>query len=155
MSTKSSLTPIAPGAESAALRIELRPSRILRGALIALAAIVLMAIYRAALPHALQGALGALLVIHLLYSLRRETRCSGLLSWRSGQWLWMDGHAREHRLYLRAATAWRVSIVLRFREQDGGAQVFTLLPDSAARDALRRLRVGLRHMPVFEGDDAS
>jgi hypothetical protein len=57
-------------------------------------------------------------------------------------------------LLLERATVWPSFIALRFRDRSSGKrQFFTLLPDSLEVDMQRRLRLHLRHMPVF-GEDA-
>lgn len=144
MSTRSSPSP-------APLRVELYPSRRLQGLLVALAVFIQLAILQAAVPLSLRLALSAALSLHLLHLLRVAARCRGCLSWRGEYWLWAGGGASAGRfLRLRQATAWPGLIVLRFREWPRGAEeVFVLLPDSAAPDAQRRLRIALRHMPVF------
>lgn len=101
------------------------------------------------LPLALQLLLAAAVCARLVFLLREEWLLQGLLLWRDGYWFWVDDSG-EHPLQLRAATLWPGLIVLRMRESTGRGRVFTLLADSAGRDAQRCLRVCLRHMPIFE-----
>ncbi|MFA7552941.1 MAG: protein YgfX [Spongiibacteraceae bacterium] len=52
---------------------------------------------------------------------------------------------------LRAATVWRCLVVMNFKSQySAESYVLVLLADSAEQTQLRRLRVMLRHMQVFE-----
>lgn len=145
MSNRSSPSP-------APLRVDLLPSRRLRWLALALAAGLQAAICYAALPIALQLALSAALALHFIRLLRRAARGAGCLLWRGEHWLWIDGQASEHILYLHRATAWPGLIVLGMREPArAAAPVFVLLADSAAADAQRRLRAALRYLPVFGG----
>lgn len=110
---------------------------------------VLWAIAITALPLAPRLLLATAVCAHLLFLIRRQQLLRGTLVWSDGGWRWIDGHG-ECPLQLRAATLWPGLIVLRMREPTGRGWVFTLLADSADRDAQRHLRVYLRYLPVFE-----
>lgn len=136
------------------LNVELFSSSYLRAALIALALLSACALLRSALPLFLRMALILAATVYTLYLLRRHTglwgraACSALL-WDGAGWIWRRGDERCPVL-LRRATIWPGFILLDFRCLRGGGQrTLLLLPDSAASDALRRLRVYLRHLPVF------
>ncbi len=101
-----------------------------------------------ALPLALRLLLAAAVCARLVFWLRHQRVLRGVLLWRDGCWFWVDDGG-EYSLQLRAATLWPGLIVLRMRESTGRSRVFTLLADSSDRDAQRRLRVCLRHLPVF------
>ena len=149
MSNRSSSSP-------AALRVELTPSRRLRAALILVGALALAAVARAALPVPLRLVLAAAVLAEVLLLLRRHTglwggrACSGLV-WDGAGWLWLCG-AEARPALLRRATLWPGLLLLDFRcEGSRRPHPVLLLPDSAAADDLRRLRVYLRHLPVFSG----
>jgi hypothetical protein len=91
-----------------------------------------------------------LLLGHLGLLLHCHTQLAGCLMWRTGGWLWTDYRGAECVLELQSAALWPGLIVLRFRvAATGKIRIFTLLHDSFAADMQRRLRVYLRHMPVF------
>ena len=136
------------------LNVELFPSSYLRAALIALALLSLCAVLRSALPLFLQAALMLATAVYTLSLLRRHTglwgrgACSALF-WDGAGWIWRRGDERCPVL-LRRATIWPGFILLDFCcPRGGGQRTLLLLPDSAASDTLRRLRVYLRHLPVF------
>jgi membrane-bound toxin of toxin-antitoxin system len=131
------------------LRLELKPSGYLRIALSLLALGALGAIFYSAIDGYLRLLCAALLLVHWRILLRRHSRLSGHLIWGSGGWLWVEP-ARENLLLLMHATVWPGFIALRFRDGSSGKQLFfSLLPDSLEVDMQRRLRLHLRHMPVF------
>lgn len=142
MSTKSSFSPEP-------LRLELKPSRYLRIALSVLALCALAAILHCALNIYLRGSCAVFLLLHWRALLRRYAQSPGCLLWQSDTWLWI-GTTHERVLALRHATLWPGLIVLRFCEEGSGtARTFSLLPDSLTHEMQRRLRMHLRHMPVF------
>jgi hypothetical protein len=135
------------------LRLELKPSRYFRIALSLLALGALGAIFHSAIDGYLRWLCAALLLLHWSILWRRHSRSAGCLIWDSSGWLWIAA-ARENVLLLEHATVWPGFIALRFRDQSSAKrQFFTLLPDSLEVDMRRRLRLHLRHMPVF-GEDA-
>lgn len=142
------------------LNVEVFPSSYLRAALIALALLIAFALLRSAIPTLVQMVLILAVFAWTLNLLRRHTGlwgradCSALF-WDGAGWIWRRGDEHDPVL-LRRATIWPGFVLLDFRgARDGGRRVLLLLPDSAAKDALRRLRVYLRHLPVFcEQEDA-
>lgn len=137
--------------------MRVQPSRRWSYTLPALAVAALGAIFSSALPLDWQLPLGAALLFHLSYLLRRHRQGGGWLAWRGEHWSWRDQDDHEYILHLRQATLWRGLVVLRFSDPlHRRARVFALLADSLEADAQRRLRIGLRHMPVFseqEGEE--
>lgn len=136
------------------LALELRPSRWLAVLQIAAALLAVVAIVRSGLsllPQLL--ALGVLLLI-VCSSLRRQgwfggrSRCRGL-RWENGRWLWIGADGRSLALQLRRAVVWRQLVVMHF-VGPGGRRSLCLLPDNLEADALRRLRLCLRYLPVYE-----
>lgn len=153
------------------LNVEISPSAILRAALIVLALLVLFALAQAALSPWWRVASSAAVLFYLLYGLRGHTGLWGAsactaLRWDGTVW-WWRGDGGDEPILLRRATLWPGFILLEFRiEHMGSARMFSvqaflsrtcsrrvllLLPDSASAHALRRLRVHLRHLPVFTG----
>ncbi|HSB96901.1 MAG TPA: protein YgfX [Spongiibacteraceae bacterium] len=142
MSTKSSFSPEP-------LRLELKPSRYLRIALSLLALCAVMAILHSALNIYVRCSCVVFLLLHWRALLQRHAQSPGCLLWQSDTWLW-SGATHENLLTLRHATVWPGLIVLRFCEEGSGkTRVFSLLPDNLTSDMQRRLRMHLRHMPVF------
>lgn len=131
------------------LRLELKPSRYLRVALVALAIVACAAIFYSALDWRWR-ALGALLIaLHLSVLLRRYAQAPGCLYWRGEHWLWSGSLNNECVLHLQQATLWPGFIQLRFSDETGRTHFFTLLNDSLDVDTRRRLRASVRHLPVF------
>ncbi len=118
-------------------------------ALLAVAAIVRSGL--SLLPQLL--ALGVLLLT-VWSSLRRQgwlggrSPCRGL-RWEGGRWLWIGADGRGLALQLRRAVVWRRLVVMHFIGP-GGRRSLCLFPDSLEADALRRLRLCLRYLPVYE-----
>lgn len=153
---KSSLTPAvlnveprAFGVEPVALSVEIVPSRVSRACLILVAAAAAAAVLHAAIPWpAKLAAIGALSAI-ALWTGCSQSRSRGRLRWREG-WTWTGGDGDERPLRLRSATLWPGLIVLDFAFADArGGLTLTLWRDSLDADAARRLRIHLRHSPVF------
>lgn len=153
------------------LNVEVSSSAILRAALIVLALLVLFALAQAALSPWWRAASSAVVLFYLLYGLRGHTGLCGALActalrWDGAVWWWRGGDGDEP-VSLRRATLWPGFILLEFRTEHRGStrmfsvstllartrsrRVLLLLPDSASAHALRRLRVHLRHLPVFTG----
>lgn len=145
---------IRSSSSAEALYVELQPSIYLRIALILLLSLVLLALLRTALPWVLRAVLMLAALIYGARLLRRHTGwwgapdCSALL-WDGAGWSWL--RADDWRpMRLQQATLWSGLLVLSFRcARTGARRTLVLLPDSAAAHALRRLRVYLRHLPVF------
>jgi Membrane-bound toxin component of toxin-antitoxin system len=136
------------------LRLELRPSRRLRAALLGIAVAALAAIGYSALAGYWRAFAVALLLTQFGVVLYRCMQPPGCLLWRAGRWLWIDARADEQILSLQHAVVWPGCILLRFRAQTTGKNhIFPLLHDSFDAALQRRLRLYLRHMPVFEADD--
>jgi hypothetical protein len=113
------------------------------GALAALALLVSGA--SIALKLALLAALG--LYLTLLFRRQRRPRCRGL-RWDGERWLLIGADGRSAALCLHRAVVWPLLLVLEFRGT-GRRESVLLLPDSAEPEQLRRLRVYLRHLPVY------
>ena len=136
--------------------IELKPSRRLGVLLAGMLLLALAALYLAALPGSLQLLLG--MVVTGL----------GVWGWRRGRPPASLRIAADGRLQcLDDADEWREAeilgdsfvstalIVLRYRAAGEPVRILTLLPDSAAADDLRRLRVSLRWTRRIRSDTAS
>ncbi len=129
--------------------VELRPSRAIYLTLIALALGAIAATLVADLPRlwrigAVIGELG-----YTGYCLRQQARQRGRLQWREG-WRWQPHDGIEQLLQLQSATVWPGLIVLVFRDAVARRSLtLALWRDSLDADAARRLRVVLRHSPVF------
>lgn len=96
----------------------------------------------------------ALIGIYTGYCWRLQRRQRGELVWGS-IWSWIDSSDSKRVLQLRHATVWPAFIALRFYDEERQRHIdFTLLPDSfPLMDDSRRLRVHLRHFPVFDAAD--
>lgn len=137
--------------------IELKPSRRLGLLLLGMAALALVAVGLAALPAATRLALGAGVIGLVAWSWRRagvrdtlRLVGDGRLQCRDGQGAWCDIEVLGDSLVSPAL------VVLRYRTAaDSRVQCLTLLPDSAAADDLRRLRVSLRWIRRTRSDTAS
>ncbi len=76
------------------------------------------------------------------------------LGFADGQWQLYHGEALA-TAYLVQATVWSWLVVLNFREEESRkTHSLVLWPDSADKQQLRRLRIVLRHLPVFGCDSA-
>lgn len=134
----------------APLSVELRPSTHLRNALIGGGCAAGAAICHADLPWWLRGILLACAAFYLASTLQRQARLRGTLRWRDGGWSWRDCEGAEQSLRLREAVLWPGLIALDFVDAENGRRwPLTIVADSADADSLRRLRVCLRHLPVF------
>jgi hypothetical protein len=126
----------------------------LRGLLLALTLPLWAAIWLSALPLPLQVLFSIAVAAQLVLQLRNHcgswggARCDGL-RWDGGGWWWRDRSGGENQARLRHATLWPGLLVLNFLDNAGRRRALVLLPDSAAADELRRLRVYLRHADVF------
>lgn len=137
--------------------IELKPSRRLGLLLLGMAALALVAVGLAALPAGTQLALGAGVIGLTAWNWRRagvqgtfRLVADGRLQCRDGQGAWCDIEVLGDSLVSPAL------VVLRYRTAaDSRVRCLTLLPDSAAADDLRRLRVSLRWTRRTRSDTAS
>ncbi len=139
------------------LALELRPSRWLAAAQIGAALLALAALLRGGLPLSLKLFAVVLLPLVVLMSLRLQGLLGGRAPCRalrreSGRWLWIGADGRSVAVRLLRAVVWRHLVVMHF-EAPGGRRSLCLLPDSLDADAMRRLRLSLRHLPVYEGSD--
>ena len=139
--------------------IELRRSRWLALLQLTAALPAVAAPMRSGLSLWLQLPLCIALLLTLLLSLRRQGWCGGRLAcrglrWQNDRWLWIGADGRSLALRLRRAVVWRQLVVMQFVGAGGGRSL-CLLPDSADADALRRLRLCLRNLPVYEALDAT
>ena len=124
--------------------IELKPSRLLGLLLLLMVVLVLVAIHLAALPRVSQWLLGTAVLGLALWSLRRARRPHVLRVTANGALQCLDGKGAWRDAQVVSGLVTPVLIVLRYRGADRGIRSLTLLPDSAAADDLRRLRVLLR-----------
>lgn len=125
------------------LELTLRPSRIYAGILALVHVLAFFGVWLAALPPGLQAALGLALAAGGMRVWRgisggpRALRVSS-----SGEVEVFAGRWQAARISGRPVVLpWLVSLAL--RPETGGVLRLVLLPDSAEREALRRLRVWL------------
>ena len=125
--------------------IELKPSRRLGWMLAGMAALALLAVGLAALPAGWQLALGAGVIGLAVGSARRAAPVTRLRIDADGGLQCQDAAGEWQAMaVLGDSFVSPALIVLRYRDGDGPVRTRTLLPDSAAADELRRLRVSLR-----------
>lgn len=143
---KSSPRSVAP------LRLEPRPSRLLRRLLL------LIHLGGAALSLLLPigWPLHILVPLALLWhgrALLRRTALVPTLTWDGDGLWWLHTDAGDQPLQLAPdSVVWPRLVVLNFRfEQGGGRLAVPLLPDSLAPDTMRRLRAALRQRAQFSG----
>ncbi len=134
-----------------ALRVEIRSSNHVFAVLSVVALIATAAIFHAQLSWPLRFSFIGLIGAYTGYCWRVQKRQRGMLQWHSG-WSWIDDKNVKRTLQLRHATVWPGLIALRFYDAGRKRHIaFTLLPDSfVSTDDARRLRVHLRHFPVFD-----
>ncbi len=110
-----------------------------------MAALALLAVGLAALPAGWKLALGAGVIGLAGWSARRTAPVTRLRIGADGELQCQDA-AGEWRAMAVLGDSFvsPVLIVLRYRDGGGAVRTRTLLPDSAAADDLRRLRVSLR-----------
>jgi len=136
--------------------IELKPSRRLGLLLAGMLLLALAALYLAALPGGLQVALGLVLTGFSAWRWRRTSTMERLRIAADGRLQCLD-EAGEWRAAEALGDSFVSTplIVLRYRIEGQPARSLTLLPDSAAADDLRRLRVSLRWARHTRSDTAS
>ena len=136
--------------------IELKPSRLLGLLLAGMAALALLAIYRATLPGALRLALGAAVIGLSVWRGRRVLPVASLRIAADGRLQCLDDTAEwRDAEVLGDSFVSTALIVLRVRMADLPVRTLTLLSDSADADDLRRLRVSLRWARRTRSDTAS
>lgn len=125
--------------------IELKPSRGLGMLLLGVAVLALLAIALAALSWAIKLVLGLAVIGLSAWGWRRTSprarlrmAADGRLQGLDRQGNWLDAEVLGDSFVSTAL------IVLRYRMAGQPMRTLTLLPDSAAPDDLRRLRVSLR-----------
>ena len=134
--------------------LEITPSRFLFAYLMLVHGLLLLALFYLPLSAIMLGLLLVVVVWHSVYSLKRYCQ--------SGSYRWIarcDYVDRVWRLQfsdcqrvveLRSATVWRYLMAMNFAcAETGRVYHLVLLSDSGDRHQLRRLRVLLRHLPVF------
>lgn len=108
-------------------------------------ALALLAVGLAALPAGWQLALGAGVIGLVIWAARRAAPITRLRIGADGGLQCQDAAGEWQAMaVLGDSFVSPVLIVLRYRDEDGAVRTRTLLPDSAAADELRRLRVSLR-----------
>lgn len=134
-----------PFSSSPALRLTVGPSDIRRALLAALSLCCLSALWliwtrgQCALAAALASP-----TLLCLWSLRREPMQGATLRWQRGSWTLESGRGRRSVRILPASTSLRWVTFVAWEELPGGRRGrLWLFADSAAGDALRRLRVRL------------
>jgi toxin CptA len=136
--------------------IELKPSRRLGLLLAGMLLLALAAVTLAALPGSLQLALGMMVTGMGGWGWRRARPRACLRMAADGRLQCLDDPAewRDAEI-LGDSLVSTALIVLRYRTAGGHVRTLTLLPDSAAADDLRRLRVSLRWTRRTRSDTAS
>lgn len=136
--------------------IELKPSRRLGLLLAGMLLLALAALYLAALPGGLQVALVLLITGFSAWRWRRISTMERLRIAADGRLQCLD-EAGEWRAaeVLGDSFVSTALIVLRYRIEGRPARSLILLPDSAAADDLRRLRVSLRWARHTRSDTVS
>ena len=136
--------------------IELKPSRRLGLLLAGMLLLALAAVALAALPGGLQLALGMMVAGLGAWAWRRACPQDRLRVAADGRLQCLDDAAewRDAEI-LGDSFVSSALIVLRYRTAGGQVRALTLLPDSAAADDLRRLRVSLRWTRRTRSDTAS
>ena len=136
--------------------IELKPSRLLWLLLLGMVTLALVAIRLAALPVAVQLALGTIMVglsvkgwRQTRYTVALRMTADGRLQGKDEQREWHDVEVLGDSLVSPAL------IVLRYRTPASHVRSLSLLPDSASPATLRRLRVLLRWARHTRSDTAS
>jgi toxin CptA len=136
--------------------IELKPSRRLGLLLLGMAALALGAIRLAALPGAIQLALGAAVIGLSAWGWRQALPLASLRIAADGRLQCLDDTAEwRDAAVLGDSFVSTALIVLRYRPAGRHVYTLTLLPDSADGDDLRRLRVSLRWTRHTRSDTAS
>ena len=136
--------------------IELKPSRRLGLLLLGMAALALLAVYRATLPGALQLALGVAVIGLSVWKGRRVLPVTRLRIAADGRLQYLDDTDQWRDVEVLGDSFVSTGlIVLRVRVADLSVRTLTLLPDSADADDLRRLRVSLRWARRTRSDTAS
>lgn len=134
--------------------LEILPSRFLFGYIILVHGLLLLTLFYLPLITTILALLLLVVVWHSVYSLKRYCQ--------SGSYYWVSRCDYVDRVWclqfsdcqrvveLRSATVWRYLIAMNFAcAETGRVYHVVLLPDSGDRHQLRRLRVLLRHLPVF------
>lgn len=136
--------------------IELKPSRRLGVLLAGMLVLAFVALERTALPGPVRLALAAAATGAAIWGWRRarprervRIGADGRLQCVDGTDEWRDAEVLGDSFVSNAL------IVLRYRQDAGRVRTLALLPDSAAPDSLRRLRVSLRWIPRTRSDTAS
>lgn len=137
----------------APLAIEFSPSSRLRWLLVALAAAVAGALFQSGLPSLLRVVLAVLSFSYLLVLASRHTGWPTPASWRQLRWDgrgWLLQTRRGTWLSVELAESviWPGLVALLFRTPVGGPIRVLLATDAMNAEAVRRLRLHLRCLPV-------
>ena len=136
--------------------IELKPSRRLGLLLAGMLLLALAALYLAALPGSLQLLLGMIVTGLGVWGWQRARPPASLRIAADGRLQCLDDAAEWREAEILGDTFVSTAlIVLRYRTVGEPVRILTLLPDSAAADDLRRLRVSLRWTRRIRSDTAS
>ena len=137
--------------------LSIAPSKSIAAYLTALHFLLILSLFYLPLSAGLVSLLVAVIVMHCGYCLWRYCY-SGHRSWIDGleysQQTWLLHRGQEiERVILKSATVWRWMVVLNFRSKSWHGCSLLLLPDNTHRQQLRRLRVMLKHRPVYGADN--
>ena len=136
------------------LSLSLTPSKWLACYLIVLHLLILLALFYLPLSVLALVLVALAVVANGCYCLWRycysgHTRWVDSFAYSHQTWLLHRGKCTE-RAALKSATVWRFMVVLNFLGEQGACSL-VLLPDNCCPQQLRRLRVMLKHRPVYQG----
>ncbi|SHL58876.1 protein YgfX [Rhodanobacter sp. OK091] len=131
-----------------AIGFEYRPSRLLRGVLIAVATVAVLAVALSGLAPWLKLPLGAAVVLATRLSVRRLATVPVVAAgWSAdNDWTLRLKDHEDVRATLASFRVFGVFILLRLQTVDRGVQVLLLAPDNSDADIRRRLRMRLATM---------
>lgn len=134
--------------------LQLSPSRWMLCYLSAIHLLLIACCSLLPLVEAVTMSVGLAIIAHWIYSLWRYASSSSprwvqQIHWVDDSWLLLVA-GQQHSAQLLQATVWSWLIVLNFRCRDSGCRYSVMvLPDSTDVEQRRRLRVIIRHMPVW------
>jgi hypothetical protein len=146
-----------------AFSIALKPSRRFRYFLLLLHFLIIISICFLTLPGWQVLLFSTLILCHCHYAVQRyawsqQPRWVQRLSYRDGYWYLHTKCGAEHAVELSQSTVWRWLLVMNFKPLDSAPAIaLSIFADSVAQDdrpLLRRLRLMLRQLPVYVGDNS-
>lgn len=131
------------------LRLELRPSRQLllggaAGHVLAGVAVIVSNIPWWVKAGLIVGIALSLAWFGYCYGYPQGRRFIARIEWLDGRWRLATGDGHQQRGRLTGGYAHPLIVILHFQLESGGRRSLTFMPDSAAPDDLRRLRVWVR-----------